>query len=335
MKALLMTGYGPIADNLRIRDVPPPRVGDGDVLIDVYAASINPIDFKMVQGKLRRIQKHAFPAPVGFDASGVIIGRGKGATRFFIGDEVYVRADRNRTGTFAEQVSLEERWVSAKPATMTHEDAASIPLVGLTTVQGLKDRAQAQPGQRILIHAGSGGVGTFAIQYAKALGLRVTTTTSSRNADWVAALGADEVIAYDKEDYKTLGRVFDIVYDTLGGQFTMDAFDLVRPGGAVVSIAGVPDRDFAKQVKAGFAKGLAMRMMSRKVLARAERAGARYFRFLTESDGAQLSDIGRLIDEGRIRAVIDSTYPFENIIAAMQHAAEGRAKGKVIVRMKK
>lgn len=334
MKALLMTGYGPLADNLRIEDVPTPAVGESDVLIEVHAASINPIDFKMVQGQLSRIMKHTFPARIGFDGSGVVLARGKNAPKFAVGDEVFVRADRNRTGTFAEQVALDERWVAPKPSAMTHEEAAAIPLVGLTTVQGLKERARAEAGQRILIHAGSGGVGTFAIQYAKWLGLHVTTTTSSRNADWVAALGADEVIAYDREDYKTRGRVFDIVYDMLGGQSTLDAFDVVKPGGAVVSIAGVPDRDFPKQIGAGPVKALAMRIMGRKVYARADEAGAKYFRFLTESDGAQLAELGRLIDAGRIRAVIDSVHPFENIVEAMQLAARGRARGKIVIRMK-
>src|ERR1043166_3967036 len=197
MRAYLLTGYGAVADNVRLAEIPDSRAAAGEGVIDIHAATSNPIDFKRVQGALKRISKYQLPRPIGFDASGVVTSVGPGASKFRPGDAVYVRASRDTIGTFAEQIALPEKLVAPKPATLSHAEAASLPLVGLTTLQGL-DRAAARAGQRILIHAGSGGVGSFAVQYAKQLGLDVTSTTSSKNADFVKSLGADRVTAYDR-----------------------------------------------------------------------------------------------------------------------------------------
>lgn len=334
MKALLMTGYGPLTDKLKFAEITVPHVGPNDVLIEVHAASLNPIDYKIVQGGLKRIEKRRFPSALGFDVSGVVLAVGNNVSRFKISDEVYARAPRERIGTFAEQTAIDERYVAIKPQGFSHLEAASIPLVGLTTVQALVDRAQAKRGQSVLIHAGSGGVGTFAIQYAKVLGLQVTTTASSKNAAWVQALGAEEVICYDRENYLDRGATYDIVYDTLGQNYTTDAFKVVKHGGVVVSIAGGPDKQLAAQVNAGWFLRLAMNLMSRHVYELAERAGAAYHRFLTTSNGAQLADLAALIAAGKIKAVIDTVYPFAQIIEAMTYAAAGRVKGKVVVQMK-
>lgn len=334
MKAVLMTGYGPVANNVTLADVPPPLLGPQQVLIDVVAASINPIDLKIVQGSLKRLHKHTLPARLGFDASGVVRATGQAVTRFQPGDDVYVRASRHTTGTFAEQVALEEALIAFKPSSLSHREAAALPLVGLTTVQALVDRAHAKPGQQILIHAGSGGVGTFAIQYAKYLGLHVTTTTSSKNASWVKALGADEVIAYDREQYRDRGNQYDIVYDTLGGTYTRDAFKVVKPGGVVVSIAGPPDRQFADQVGATSFVRVVLWLMSRRVQALARQHGVRYYRFLTESSGTQLAAIADVVDQGHIQPVIDRVFPLTAMLDAFAYAETGRAKGKIIVQIK-
>ena len=185
MRAFVLTGYGAISDNVRLAEIPGPVAGPGEVLIEVHAASLNPIDFKLVHGALKRISNYKLPRPFGFDASGIVMSAGAGATQFKPGDAVYVRASRDTIGTFAEQIALPEKFVALKPATITHAEAASLPLVGLTTLQCF-GRAGARAGQRILIHAGSGGVGTFAVQYAEYLGLDVTSTTSAKNADFVA-----------------------------------------------------------------------------------------------------------------------------------------------------
>ena len=333
MRAFVLTGYGAISENVRLAEIPGPVAGPGEVLIEVHAASLNPIDFKLVHGELKRISNYRLPRPFGFDASGIVISAGAGATRFKPGDAVYARASRDTIGTFAEQIALPEKFVALKPATITHAQAASLPLVGLTTLQCF-GRAGARAGQRILIHAGSGGVGTFAVQYADYLGLDVTSTTSAKNADFVRSLGADRVIAYDRANYLEQGGDYDIVYDTLGGAFTVDAFKLVKRGGVVISLSGPPDRDFARRESAGWLVRIAVWLMGRKVYAAAERAGAAYCWFFTESNGAQLREIAALIDRGAIKPVIDREFAFEQLPEALTYLEAGRARGKVVLKVR-
>lgn len=333
MKALKILGYGKnISDKLKIMDAPQPLVGESDVLIEVHAASINPIDYKIIYGETKAIQKINFPAPIGFDVSGVVKKTGKSVSKFKVGDEIYARATRHSTGTFAEYVGLAEKIVAIKPQAVNHIEASSLPLVGLTTVQAF-DRANAHEGQSVLIHAGSGGIGTFAIQYAKAIGLRVTTTTSSKNESWVKDLDADEVICYDRENYFKQSETYDIVYDTLGKQYTLESFDVVKQGGVVVSIVGPPDKEFADQVNANLVVRTAVWFMNRKVYRKASQKNAKYFRFLTESNGAQLEQIAKMVDEGKIKAVVDRIYPFEQSIEALQYVEKGHSKGKVVLQM--
>jgi alcohol dehydrogenase len=332
MRAFVLTGYGAISDNVRLAEIPGPVAGSGEVLIEVHAAGLNPIDFKLVHGALKRISKYKLPRPIGFDASGIVISAGAGATRFKPGDAVYVRASRDTIGTFAEQISLPEKFVALKPATITHAQAASLPLVGLTTLQCF-GRAGARAGQRILIHAGSGGVGTFAVQYADHLGLEVTSTTSAKNADFVRSLGADRVIAYDRENYLEQGD-YDIVYDTLGGAFTVDAFKLVKRGGVVISLSGPPDRDFARREGAGWLVRVAVWLMGRKVYAAGAKAGAAYCWSFTEASGDQLRDIAALVDKGAIKPVIDREFAFEQLPAALSYLEAGRARGKVVLKLR-
>ena len=334
MRAWRAHGYGQARDHLRCDDVPMPMPAAGELRLRVVAASLNPIDFKLLHGDLRRVMPLEFPQPLGFDGAGVVDAVGEGVGAFAVGERVFVRASRETTGTFAQWTVQPAKFVAKMPAGLDFAGAASLPLVALTTVQGLVDRAHAQAGQRILIHAGSGGLGTFAIQYAKAMGLRVDTTTSSRNADWVRELGADEVIAYDREDYRARGPVYDIVFDTLGGEHTRHGFDVLKPGGAVVSVAGPPDADMREKFSAG--KPLvrfAMWMLARKVYADAAKKGARYFRYLTESDGVQLQAVADLVASGAIRPVIDRAFPFDATVEAFEYLEAGRAKGKVVLAM--
>jgi alcohol dehydrogenase len=333
MRAYLLTGYGTVADNVRLAEIADSRAGAGEIVIDIHAASLNPIDFKLVHGALKRISKYKLPRPIGFDASGVVKAVGPGATRFKPGDAVYVRASRQSIGTFAEQIALPEKLVAPKPAALSHAEAASLPLVGLTTLQGF-GRAGARAGQRILIHAGSGGVGTFAVQYAKHLGLDVTSTTSSKNADFVKSLGADRVIAYDRENYLEQCGGYDIVYDTLGGAFTVDAFKVVKRGGVVISLSGPPDRDFASREGAGLVVRIAVWLMGRKVYAASAQAGAAYVWFFTESNGDQLRDIAALVDSGAIKPVIDREFAFEKLPEALAWLEAGRARGKVVLKVR-
>ena len=330
MRAFVLTGYGAISDSVRLAEIPDPVAGPGEVLIEIHAASLNPIDFKLAHGDLKRVSKYVLPRPIGFDASGIVTAVGAGASKFKPGDAVYVRASRATIGTFAEQISLAENLVALKPAKISHAEAASLPLVGLTTVQ-MFGRAGAKSGQRILIHAGSGGVGTFAVQYAKYLGLHVTSTTSSKNADFVASLGADRVIAYDRENYLREGSNYDVVYDTLGGAFTIDAFKIVKRGGVVISLSGPPDRDFARREGAGLLVGIVVWLMGRKVYAASTAAGARYEWAFTDSNGDQLRDIAALVENGAIKPVVDREFPFEQLPDALTYLETGRARGKVVL----
>ncbi len=333
MRAFVLTGYGAITDNVRLAQLPDPVAASGEVLVEVHAASLNPIDFKIVHGDLKRVSKYKLPRTFGFDASGVVKSVGAGAGRFKPGDTVYLRASRNTIGTFAEQIAVDEKLVALKPFILSHAQAASLPLVGLTTLQGFA-RVGARAGQRILIHAGSGGVGTFAVQYARHLGLHVTSTTSSKNVDFVRSLGAEKVIAYDRENYLEQGGDYDIVYDTLGGAFTVDAFKVVKRGGTVISLSGPPDRDFARREGAGLLVRVAVWLMGRKVYAASAEAGAAYCWFFTESNGDQLRDIARLIDSGAIKPVIDREFAFEQLPDALSYLEAGRARGKVVLKLR-
>jgi alcohol dehydrogenase len=333
MRAFVLDGYGAIADHVRLAEIADPVPGPGDVRIEIHAASLNPIDFKIVRGDLKRVSKYRLPRTFGFDASGVVLSAGTQTSQFKPGDAVYVRASRESIGTFAERIALPEGFAALKPANISHAEAASLPLVGLTTLQGFV-KVGARAGQHILIHAGAGGIGTFAVQYAKHIGLHVTTTTSSKNADFVKSLGADRIIAYDRENYLEQGGGYDIVYDTLGGAFTVEAFKVVKRGGAVISLSGPPDRDFAKREGAGLLVRAVVWLMNRKVYAAAEAAGASYCWFFTEPSGKQLREIASLVDSGAIKPVIDREFAFEELPAALAYLEKGRARGKVVLKVK-
>ena len=333
MLAWQATGYGSPKERLRLVSVPLPGPGPGELRIRVGAASLNPIDFKLLRGDLRRVQGLTFPVTLGFDASGVVDAIGPGDSQFKIGDRVFVRASRDTLGTFAQYTVQPQAFVALAPGRTSVVGAASLPLVALTTVQGLVDRAQARPGQRILIHAGSGGLGSFAIQYARWLGLQVDSTTSSRNVESVSALGAQDVIAYDREDYASRGRVYDIVFDTLGGEHTLKAFQVLKPGGCVVSVAGPPDVEMIAKFARNFFLRMVMKLMSRWVQAAARSGNARYFRYLTQSNGAQLRAIAELVDAGVVRPVVDRVFDFSDAVAAFDYLMAGHAQGKVVLDM--
>lgn len=333
MLAWQAVGYGSPKDCLRLVSVPLPEPGPGELRLRVGAASLNPIDFKLLRGDLRRVQALSFPVTLGFDASGIVDAVGPGASQFKLGDRVFVRASRDTLGAFAQYTVQPEALVAMAPVRTSVVGAASMPLVALTTMQGLVDRAHAKAGQRILIHAGSGGLGSFAIQYARWLGLQVDSTTSSRNVERVRAHGAHDVIAYDREDYAARGRVYDIVFDTLGGEHTLKAFGVLKPGGCVVSVAGPPDREMIAKFGRNLLVRTVMQLMSHRVHAAARSGNARYFRYLTESNGAQLQAIAQLVDAGEVRPVVDRVFDFSDAVAAFDYLMSGHAQGKVILDM--
>ena len=245
MKAFIVERYGD-AGAVRVGEMPDPDVGGDDVLVQIRAASVNPLDLETRDGAYKAILPYRVPFVLGNDLAGVVVGVGAGVMRFAVGDEVYARPNKNRIGTFAELIAVHQDDVATKPATLTMVEAASIPLVGLTAWQALVERADLQTGQRVLIHAGSGGVGTIAIQLAKQLGASVATTTSTANVDLVKDLGADVVVDYKKQAFETVLHDYDVVLDTLGGETLEKSLQVLKHGGKVISIAGPPDPAFAK-----------------------------------------------------------------------------------------
>lgn len=333
MLAWQATAYGLPGQVLDLRAIPRPEPGPGQLRIRVEAASLNPIDYKLLRGDLKVVIPLSFPVTPGFDASGIVDAVGDGCEGFREGDRVFVRGSRDTLGAFAQYTVQPVGFVAHAPAGLSAVASASLPLVALTTVQGLVDRAQAKPGQRVLIQAGSGGLGSFAVQYARRLGLEVEATCSARNADMVKALGADRVLVREREDYRTRGAVYDIVFDSLGGQDTVDAFAVLKPGGCVVSVAGPPDAEMVARFGHNIFIRLMMRWMSRKVNTAARRKGARYFRYLTESNGAQLQEVAALVEAGVIKPVVDRVFPFDQAVAAFEYLMTGHARGKIVLDM--
>jgi NADPH:quinone reductase-like Zn-dependent oxidoreductase len=333
MKAFVVGRYGD-AGTVQSRDVPDPRVGDDDVLVRIQAASVNPLDLKTRAGDLKVILPYRMPFVLGNDLAGTIVAVGSRVTRFTAGDEVYARPDQNRIGAFAELIAVNQDDVAAKPATLTTEEAASLPLVGLTAWQALVERANLRPGQKVLIHAGAGGVGTIAIQLAKHLGAQVATTASSSKIELVRTLGADVVIDYKKQAFETTLHDYDVVLDTVGGETLEKSLRVLKPGGIVVSVAGPPDPAFAKELGANPIVRLAMAALSFRLRQRARRHHVRYSFLFMKASGDQLRELASLVDAGAIRPVVDRVFDFESTREALAYVEEGRARaGKVVVRM--
>ena len=331
MKAFIIERYG--RDALHAAEMPRPPVREGDVLVQVHAASVNPVDFKIRDGKLKLVLRRPLPIILGNDFSGVVAEVGAGVTRCKVGDAIYARADKDRIGSFAEFIAIRESSVAPMPTRLSMEEAASIPLVALTAWQAFTERAALKAGQKVLIHAGSGGVGTLAIQLAKHLGAFVATTTSTANVDWVRALGADLVIDYKTQDFATIVRDYDLVLDTLGGETVERSLEVLRRGGKVVSISGPPDPAFADEWKLGWAMRQVFRVLSHRVRKRAKQLGVSYDFLFMHPDGEQLRTIGGLIDAGIVRPVVDRVFTFEQTVEALRYVETGRAKGKVVVKL--
>ncbi|WP_245665431.1 NADP-dependent oxidoreductase [Actinoplanes subtropicus] len=322
------------ANTVRARDVPDPRMGDDDVLVRIRAASVNPLDLKIRTGQLKVILPYRVPFVLGNDLAGEVVAVGARVTRFQVGDEVYARPDQNRIGAFAELIAMHQDDVAAKPVTLTMEEAASIPLVGLTAWQALVERANVQPGQKVLIHAGAGGVGTIAIQLAKHLGAYVATTASAAKTDLVRSLGADRVIDYRNQAFETVLHDYDVVLDTVGGDTLDRSLHVLKLGGKVISVAGPPDPAFAKELGANPVVRLAMAALSYRIRRRARRRHVTYSFLFMKASGDQLREITALLDAGTIRPVVDRVFDFEQTREALARVENGHTKaGKVVVRM--
>jgi NADPH:quinone reductase-like Zn-dependent oxidoreductase len=333
MKAFIVDRYG--KGGGRIGDMPDPELRDDDVLVQVHAASVNVLDSKIRNGEFKRLLPYRLPLILGNDVAGVVVRVGSRVRHFKPGDEIYARPAADRIGTFAELISMNEADVALKPATLSMEEAASLPLVALTAWQVLVERANLKKRQKVLIHAGSGGVGTIAIQLAKYLGAVVATTTSTANLDWVRALGADVVIDYSKDDFSTILRDYDVVLNSLGGDVLEKSLHVLKPGGKLISISGPPDAAFAREIGAPWIVRQVMRLLSYRIRSKAKRRGVSYSFLFMRAAGEQLREITGLVDAGTLRPVVDRVFPFESTGEAMAYVDKGRAKGKIVIKVRR
>ncbi len=329
MKAYIVDKYGKNS-SLRAGEVPDPVVGDRDVLVEIHASGVNPLDAKIKDGEFKLVLPYKPPFVLGNDLAGVVVQVGRTVRRFAPGDEVYARPDKDRIGTFAQLIAVSEDDLAIKPASLSMAEAASLPLVALTAWQALVEKANVQPGQKVLVHAGSGGVGSIAIQLAKHLGAYVATTTSTNNVDWVRDLGAYLVIDYRTQDFATVVRSYDMVLDSLGGETLQKSLQVVRPGGLVIGLGGPPDPAFARQLGKPLLRPV-LALLSHKIRSKARRSNVTYSFLFMRADGAQLSEFSALVDAGTIRPIVDRVFDFADTVAALDYVGTGRAKGKVVV----
>ena len=333
MKAFTVNRYGKNSA-LHLADVPMPELRDDEVLVEVHAAGVNLLDAKLRNGEFKLILPYRTPFVLGHDVAGVVVKVGRKVRQFQAGDEVYSRPDDFRIGTFAEFVPVKEASLALKPKNLTMEEAASIPLVGLTAWQALVEKAQLKRGQKVFIQAGSGGVGTFAIQLAKHLGATVATTTGTGNVAWVKSLGADVVIDYKKDDFENVLRGYDVVLNSQDGATLEKSLNVLQPGGQLISISGPPDPAFAEDIKAPWLVKQVLRALSFGTRSKAKRLNVGYSFLFMKASGSQLRQITPLIESGAIRPVVDKVFPFDATNAALAYVESGRAKGKVVIKVR-
>lgn len=312
MKAIIIEQYGDANQLKEKDDIPVPEIKDNQVLVEMHATSINPIDWKLREGYLQEGVPFEFPIILGWDAAGVIKQVGKNVTSFQVGDEIFARPALTPNGTYAAYTAVDEKLLAMKPKNISFEEAAAVPLAGLTAWQCLVNFSEIKKGDRVLIHAGSGGVGSMAIQIAKSFGAYVASTASGENETFLKELGVDQFINYKEEDFEDVLQDYDIVVDTLGGEILNKSFHVLKEGGRLVSIAGQPDEKLAKQkgVKAGF--------------------------LWLEPDGGELSELGKLMEDGKLKSYIGHTFPLtENGLKEAHRLSETHhAKGKIVIQIK-
>lgn len=333
MQAFVMTGYGG-PDKTELREMLRPAAGPGEVLVNVHAAGLNPVDYKTREGMLRVIQSYAFPAIMGNELAGTIEKVGAGVIDFAPGDRVFARVPKDAMGALAEYAALPAETCALIPDGWGFEQAAAIPLAGLTALQALRDELDLQPSQRVLITGGAGGVGTFAIQIAKWLGAHVITTASPRGRELVTRLGADQVIDYTSEKFEdVLGEKVDAVFDLIGGETLSRSFGVVKTGGTVLSVAGMPEPQTADDLDGGLKLKALFWAISIKFRAQAARHGVNYRYLFMHPSGAELAELAALLEQGKLEPVIDKTFPFPQAKEALTYLEQGHAKGKVVVRI--
>lgn len=328
MRAFVVSKYKTAVQETQM---PEPSVGPTDVLVRVQAAGLNQLDEKIRVGEFRLLLPYRLPMILGHDVAGTVILVGADVRGFAVGDQVYARPRDRRIGTFAERIAIDQSDVALMPKSIAMDEAASLPLVALTAWQALVELGDVQPGQKVLIHAGAGGVGSIAIQLAKHLGAEVATTVSASNAGFVRLLGADRVIDYRTDDFAQLLSGYDFVLDSLGGENLEKSLRILRPGGRVVGISGPPTPEFARAAGLNPVLRLAMTALSRKVRAQAKRLGVEYRFLFMRASGDQLRQIAELVDSGAIRPIVGRVFPFDETVAGIASLAAGGLRGKAVI----
>ena len=331
MRAYVLKYYGG-PEGALLMDVPAPTPRPRDILVEVRAAGLNPVDFKFRQGKLRAILRPKLPLVLGNELAGEVIAVGSYVKRFRVGDRVFARVAKDRAGAFAEQACVDEDDAAHMPRNLDFTAAAAIPLAGLTALQALRDELHVKPGQKVFISGGAGGVGTFAIQIAKWLGAHVTTTASKRGEALVRSLGCDEAIDYTVQDISNAKGQFDAGFDLIGGKTLDQMFEVMKPGARIVSVAAIPEPQTAIRDLGGRRVLSAIFwLISYGIRSRARRAGISYRYLFMHPSGSDLALLAELIEQGKLKATVDRTYPFAKIAEALDYVESGRAKGKVVV----
>lgn len=306
MKAARIHAYG-ASSEIRIEDAPLPALNEDDVLIRVVATSVNPVDWKIRKGYLKSMIPYEMPLTMGWDVSGIVEKTGPAVTRFKPGDAVYSRPDILRNGAYAEYVAVRDAEIAFKPTTISHVEAASLPLVSITAWEALFTTANLSAGQRVLIHAGAGGVGSIAVQLARAKGAHVTATASAGKMALVRSLGADDVIDYKSQDFSCVASGMDVVFDTVGGDVTDKSWAVLNPGGMLVSITQQPSEDRAK--------------------AEGKRAGYVFI----GPNASILTELAKMVDLGQVRPLIAAEFGLNDTARAQDFSETGRAAGKVVI----
>jgi alcohol dehydrogenase len=333
MKAFVLDRYGK-GRELQLADVATPEPRDDEVLVQVHAAGLNLLDAKIRDGEFKLILPYRLPLILGHDVAGVVVKVGSRVRQFKPGDEVYARADDLRIGSLAEMIAIREASLALKPKALSMVEAASIPLVGLTAWQALIELAGLKKGQKVFIQAGSGGVGTLAIQLARHVGATVATTASRASFELLKGLGADIVIDYRTEDFEQVLKNYDVVLHSQDAAALEKSLRVLKPGGRLISISGPADPAFARNIGASWFVKLVIRLLSVGVRKRAARLGLNYSFLFMRPSGPQLREIAALIDAGAIRPVVDRVLPFEATNEALAYVRSGRAKGKVVVKLR-
>ncbi|WP_372381767.1 NADP-dependent oxidoreductase [Xanthomonas sp. NCPPB 1068] len=333
MKALTFQRYGK-SPGVGFSELPRPTPKPNELLVEVHAASVNPVDNMIMAGTFKPVLTFDLPATLGSDLAGVVTEVGSRVTRFKKGDAVFASVFDLGTGTLAEFVVVPESAAALKPANLDFVQAASIPMVGLTSWQALTERARLQHGQKVFIPAGSGGIGTFAIQLAKQIGAHVGTTTSTGNVPLVRSLGADEVIDYKTQKFENVLSGYDVVLGTTKGDTLEKSLGILRTGGKIISLVGPLDAAFARARRLNGLLTLVFGLMSRKIKHLAKKRDVSYAFLFVRPDGAQLAKLGELLEAERIRPVIDKVFAFDQAKQALEYLAKGRAKGKAVVKIR-